>query len=407
MHHTRATFTLQGPCEKATRGRPDHPRTTRGRPDHPRATRGRPDHPRTTRGRPDHPRTTRGRPDHPRTTRQQSLSWCPSRARRLQPNLSATRGRQNDKPLRQALPLPDLKSSMEPVCSLPKTSTSRSPPPGCPSVVPPSSPGSTSSSVSSLESLTSPRAPLNASVLDLHRPVSISPPTTLSSIEPCNPPFDPAKGYVGVMPQPRLEGSDGMPQESLARVSKPDGEIGISMDELADIGKWVADTREELKGVGKLLGQPQSRLSSILQGLSAGTFDEDKYIISRRVDQYIDKILRNNVDEEGRCTPSGAPPVIHRPAGPETRPAGPEVRPAGPETRPAGPEARPDTAAAPSGLVNDPELAKPRNRPRTLLPTHPPPLFVHSLMGRGRSDPLEPLQNYGIEGESAQYIYQS
>lgn len=250
----------------------------------------------------------------------------------------------------------------------------------------------------------SPRAPLCAATSDLHRPISISPPSSLSPVDHHYPLFDlPIGNTQGDASKVTMRCRDtDVSQKSTASTPQHKYEsTGMSMEELATVGKWIADTQEELKktrGVGNLLGPPPSRLSAIIQGLSTGTFDEDKYIISRRVDQHIDRVFRNAVinDKEGKRVPStscNVPPVSRCSIGPCDH------------------EAKPYMSAAPSQCDQDPKPDKPQIPPQAQpvsyfskqpLPhpvTRPPPLFMPSLNTQRPSDPLEPLQGYVFKGK--------
>nr|XP_027209967.1 uncharacterized protein LOC113803389 [Penaeus vannamei] len=115
---------------------------------------------------------------------------------------------------------------------------------------------------------------------------------------------------------------------------------------------------------------PPSRLSLILQQLADGTFDEDKYIIGKRVDHYMSRATTNKqaAKKEGTGLGSASSPTW----APETR------RPPGCST--------PGSSSAP---------AQPRTSQGPSIPaTHPPPLFSHLPRDIGPMAPLGSLQDF-------------
>ncbi|XP_037778891.1 titin-like [Penaeus monodon] len=126
---------------------------------------------------------------------------------------------------------------------------------------------------------------------------------------------------------------------------------------------------------------PPSRLSLILQQLADGTFDEDKYIIGKRVDHYMTRATDNKraTKKEGTGLGSAASPTW----APETR------RPAWP----AHPRASPSAPAQPL-TSQGPSLPAP----------HPPPLFSHLPRDFGPMAPLGSLKDFDYSGHG---IYKS
>ncbi|KAK4306712.1 hypothetical protein Pmani_021482 [Petrolisthes manimaculis] len=67
------------------------------------------------------------------------------------------------------------------------------------------------------------------------------------------------------------------------------GGVEISVEEA---GRWMEGVRRELEE-GDLDLPPTSRIHQMIRDLAAGTFDEDKYIISRRVDHFANQAVRS------------------------------------------------------------------------------------------------------------------
>ncbi|KAK3854419.1 hypothetical protein Pcinc_039106 [Petrolisthes cinctipes] len=65
--------------------------------------------------------------------------------------------------------------------------------------------------------------------------------------------------------------------------------VEVSVEEA---GRWMEGVRRELEE-GDLDLPPTSRIHQMIRDLAAGTFDEDKYIISRRVDHFANQAVRS------------------------------------------------------------------------------------------------------------------
>ncbi|KAG7166511.1 hypothetical protein Hamer_G005623, partial [Homarus americanus] len=302
-----------------------------------------------------------------------------------------------------------------------QSSSSRSPSPTATSQS--SSSRSSPTASSQCSSPSSPRVPLCISATAPHRPLSISPPTILSPTEPCDLPFDPPIGNMGGETsriRMMLEDTNTVTQEPPIQNLEDEGrDTTMNMDDLESIKKWAEDVREELRrtrDISDLLGSPPSRLSSILQGISTGSFDEDKYLISRRVDQHVTKAFRNVVTKvkEGQTSPPATMPMpSHHPVWP-SHPKGKPV--AGisavrPSHSSHGPGVQQHQDLAPPHKLSHPSVHSPPNsatlppsqnqscpptfpssQPPYQFPVHPLPLFLHSLINRGPSAPLGPLK---------------
>ncbi|KAK8389465.1 hypothetical protein O3P69_008870 [Scylla paramamosain] len=121
--------------------------------------------------------------------------------------------------------------------------------------------------------------------------------------------------------------TSGTPQGDIHREVPEGGAEGavLGREELAAIGDWMAETRQELRRMreGDYIGsyKPPS-LSSVLKDLAAGTLDEDKFLISRRVQRYFREAVRRAGEKRGKEEEEAPPSSSSR-----TRPPHPDPIP--------------------------------------------------------------------------------
>ncbi|XP_071543580.1 uncharacterized protein [Panulirus ornatus] len=326
-----------------------------------------------------------------RHSRNRKIPWrrCPSCPLRPDPDQKAGKPRQISRAEGKVQATKPLKHS----CSFATATTSAKPSPR-------SLPLKASSPRAS--SLSPPRIPVNVSASSPPKAMTISPPTSLSPTSPADQPPVLPSGDEGGEASKIRETSEGTNSTYLAPRADPAEGIsvpGMSMEELENVPKWLAGVRDELKGLSDQLDAPPSRLSSIIQGLSSGTFDEEKYIISRRVDHFISKACRNAATEHNEGKGASPPPILPMTSCYPLWPPDPitSVRPSSSDQdlRPRHPPSHPSAHPLPHSTTY-PSAYRPTNplpQASTQQLIHPPPLFMHSQIKREPSSPLGPLQN--------------